>query len=304
MGKERNAALALAATTFVWGSTFIVIRDLVADERGQGIPPLLLVSTRFAIATLATLAALLATGAKMEREAWRRGIVLGLVTAGGFAFQSLGLRFTTPSRSAFITNISLLMVPVFGMALGRKRPGAAVWLGSLVALGGLWLLEFPWDRIADAQGDAARQATYLRGDILTLGCATFFALQILATEAFSPKTQLLPLAFAQFLTCGVVTGLVGLSLGEAGRIAMPTQDLLGRCVAEILYLGFVATTGCLLVQVWAQRHISATRAALIFMLETVFAALLAYLLFGERLTGVQWGGAVLVFLGVLAAELI
>lgn len=304
MGKERNAALALAATTLVWGSTFVVIRDLVGEDRGEAVPPLLLVSTRFVLATLATAAALLATRGRIEGEVWRRGFVLGIVTAGGFAFQSLGLRFTTPSRSAFITNISLLLVPVFGMALGRKRPGAAVWLGSLVALGGLWLLEFPWDRIAAAAGDEAQQATYLRGDLLTLGCATFFALQILATEAFAPRTPILPLVCVQFATCAAATALVALALGEGGKLAMPPADVIGRCVAEILYLGFVATTGCLLVQVWAQRHISATRAALIFMLETVFAALLAYLIFGERLTTVQWGGAALVFLGVLAAELI
>jgi drug/metabolite transporter (DMT)-like permease len=303
VSNARRASAALAATTLVWGSTFVVVRDLVGEEHGVGLPPLLLVSVRFAMAAAAALALLFVTGERIAPDAWRRGAILGAITAGGFAFQTLGLQYTTASRSAFITNISLLLVPVFGMWLGRKRPGSAVWMGSLVALGGLWLLEFPWDQGSRGPEEALPFDRYLKGDLLTLGCATFFAFQILATESYSPRVSLIPLVSVQFATCGVLSGVVSVLTGEWGRLK-PLSTLETRHFLEIVYLALVATGVCLLVQAWAQRYTTSTRAALIFMLETVFAALLAYLIFRERMTSVQWAGAALVFLGVLGAELL
>lgn len=296
----RRASLALAATTLAWGSTFVVIRELVQPAEGGGFPPLLLLAIRFAIGVGFIGLLLLIKKTPFPAMAWKRGSFLGAVTAGGFAFQTFGLQYTTASRSAFITNVSLLLVPLFGVILGRPHPSRSVWLGCIVALGGLYFLEFPWDAspsIAAATADA-----YLFGDLLTLGCAVFFACQILATETLSRSTPLLPLVFAQFLSCSAIAFVFSIAFGECSR-EIPLPGGAAAAFWKIAFLGLFATSVCLLVQAWAQRNISATRAALIFMIEPVVATILAYIFLAEIFTFAQWVGAVFVFAGIFIAEI-
>lgn len=303
LNNSSKAVLALAATTLVWGSTFICVRELVAEQNGEpAFPPFLLLSIRFVIAALCAAILLIARREIPGRAAWRNGSILGLITVGGFAFQTFGLRNTTASRSAFITNVSLLLVPLFGLIAGRARPRLGFWAGCAVALGGLYILEFPWD--ADpALATNPKSADYLYGDLLTLGCAAFFAVQILATESFAPKTSVLTLVFVQFLSCGVASAVLGAATGELAK-EIPFPNGFASSAWRVVYLGVVATFGCLFTQAWAQRYTSATRAALIFMLEPVFAAILAFIILGEIFSGAQWAGAALVFIGILAGEIL
>lgn len=300
--RARSAAYSLAATTLVWGSTFVIVRELVAENAAGGaFPPALLLAIRFAIAALLVVVVMFARGIRFSRTVISHGTILGFVTAGGFAFQTIGLRDTTSSRSAFITNVSLLLVPLFGMLMGRARPGPAVWAGCLIALGGLYFLEFPWDAVTPAPNTS--ESNYLRGDLLTLGCAVFFALQILATEAFSPKHQLQSLVLVQFSVASVLTFILSAFCGEL-TAPIPAPNGVFPTALMIIYLGAVATGLCLIVQAWAQRYTSATRAALIFMIEPVIATLLAFVILGDRFTTGQWVGAALVFIGILTAELL
>jgi drug/metabolite transporter (DMT)-like permease len=298
MNPTRRAVVALAATTLVWGSTFVVVGELVSSSGARaGFPPLLLLALRFALAAALMLAVLVARGHRIHASAWKRGAFLGLLTCGGFAFQTFGLQHTTSARSAFITNVSLVLVPLFGALLGRGRPPASIVFGLAVALAGLWALEFPWD-LASSSSDRVHL-----GDLLTLGCAIFFAFQILATESYAPTTPLVPLVFTQFLTCAAAGAVLSLLSGELGPpISLPGGA--STVGVALLYLGVIATGLCLLVQAWAQRYASATRAAIIFTLEPVFATVLAYVVRNERLTAVQWLGAALVLGGILATELL
>lgn len=300
--RERQALAALALTTLFWATTFVVVRDLVSAERADAVPPLTLVALRFAAASLGVLAVAVAGRSRPTGSTWGRGAILGLLTAGGFGFQTLGLRFTTSARSAFITNVSLLLVPLFGLALGRRWPSRGWWLGAGLALVGLWFLEFPWDA-ADAGTPPAVLEGHLWGDLLTLGCATFFALQILATESLSPREPLLWLVFVQLATCAAAALAAAAGFGEL-RQPIDFGALRVRDAIEIVYLSLVATAFCLLVQAWAQRHTTSARAAIVFMLEPVLAAVLGTAILGEALTLVQWAAAGVVVAGVLAAELL
>ncbi|MFN0205166.1 MAG: DMT family transporter [Planctomycetota bacterium] len=296
----RRASLALAATTLAWGSTFVVIRELVQPAEGAGFPPILLLAVRFAIGVGFIGVLLLIKKTPFPTIAWKRGLALGAITAGGFAFQTVGLKYTTASRSAFITNVSLLLVPLFGVMLGRAHPGRPVWAGCIVALGGLYFLEFPWDASASIAHETAD--AYLFGDLLTLGCAVFFACQILATETFARSTPLLPLVFAQFLSCSIIAIIFSLAIGEFSQ-TIPLPGGAAASLWKIAFLGLFATSICLLIQAWAQRNISATRAALIFMLEPVVATILAFIFLAETFTFAQWVGAALVFAGIFIAEI-
>jgi len=302
---SRKAVWALAATTVLWGSTFVIVRELVAPpSQGAPFPPHLLLALRFALAAAILLGILFVKKQRVSPQAWSRGAVLGVLVCGGFAFQTVGLQHTTSAHSAFITNTSLLMIPFFGIALGRRWPGTATFLGLLFALGGLWLLEFPFDLRADLlPPGAATQEAMIRGDLLTLGCAVCFAFQILATESFSPKTDLLSLVFVQFLTSAAIGTGLSIGFGELSQ-EIPLPGGAAAVMSGVVYLGAICTAGCLLVQAWAQRYTSATRAAMIFALEPIVATALAYFVLNERLTAVQIVGALLVLFGILATEIL
>lgn len=308
MNTGRPAAFALAATTLVWGSTFVIVGELVGPAGGQPrFPPFLLLTIRFGLAAALMMAILYVRATRVDAVAWRRGAILGVIVFCGFAFQTVGLQFTTSARSAFLTNVSLLLVPIFGTLLGRGRPGPATILGLLVAFAGLAAIEFPWDlppRLPE--NGAAPMPTsdrLLRGDLLTLGCAVFFAFQILATESFARATPLVPFVFVQFLVCAAISGVMSLATGELEK-AIPMPGTPAAVGGQIVFLGAIATGVSLLVQAWAQRTVSATRAAIIFTLEPVFATLLAYLVRNELLTAAQMVGAALVLVGILATELL
>jgi drug/metabolite transporter (DMT)-like permease len=299
MDRARRASLALGATTLVWGSTFIVQRELFQPaDPAASYRPFLLLGLRFSIAAAVVGLWVLGRRLRISRGAWVRGIALGAITAGGFATQAMGAQYTTASRSAYITNISLLFVPLFGMGLGRPRPPRAFWAGCLLAMGGLYLLEFPWDASGESVGELQQ---YLKGDLLTLGCAVFFACQILATESFSANTELLPLVFVQFAACGAIGWACAALTGQASA-PWPLPAGVAGTWARVLFLALIATAVCLLVQAWAQRAISATRAALIFLIEPVVATVLACAVLAERFTFAQAVGAVTVFGGICISE--
>lgn len=301
--RARQAAAGLAATTVIWGSTFIVVRELVSNHVQPGpFPTFVLLAIRFIAAAGLMALALLVRKERIDRRAWLPGVILGLVTAGGFAFQSAGLEFTTSGRSAFITNISLLLVPLFGMLVGRPRPSIPFWAGGIVAMGGLYLLEFPWDLPPESSETKEMQT----GDLLTIGCAVLFAIQILCTESYSPRVNLLSLVFVQFLSCGLAGAVFSVVRGEPpfNGAEVPLPGGIGGVVWRVAHLAVLATAACLLMQAWAQRYVSSTRAALIFMIEPVVAAILGALVLNEKLTWVQTGGLALIFGGVLGAEIL
>ena len=218
---------------------------------------------RFGVA-LAVLAAL---------WAWRRprpgpgllrdGALLGGAMFLGFALQTAGLAHTTPARSGFITGLAVVL-----------------------AVAGLALLTRPF-------GDGGG-ATRL-GDLLTLGCAVAYAFQIIWTSEFSPRHPLLSLLVVQV----AVTFLGSLALLAWGPArVVPSGELWGT----VAFTGLVMTVGAFFVMNWAQRHTSAVRAALIYTLEPPAAAVFSHLVTGERLDGPALGGAALILVGVVVAE--
>lgn len=277
-----RADLALVLVTAGWGSTFAFVQGALAHA-----PPQSFLALRFWIACVPLAAIAVLGGNAGDRPALLRGALLGLPLYLGFALQTQGLLHTTPSRSAFITGLAVLIVPVLGIAFGRRGPARATWAGIALALAGLALLTRPWS-------DAGR-ATFL-GDVLTLGCAFSFALHILGTESFAPGRPLSPLVLAQVLVVAV------LATGGAAVETAPTtwtSSLLATAAAT----GLLATALAFFVQAWAQQRTTATRTVLIFALEPVFAALFSAALAQERFGPPELAGGALILAGVLTAEL-
>jgi drug/metabolite transporter (DMT)-like permease len=259
------ADLALLILTVLWGTTFTLVKDVLAVA-----PPAVFLAARFGVATLLLGAVWAVRRDRPSPGLWRDGVLLGLAMLTGFGLQTLGLRLTTPARSGFITGLSVLIVPfVARFALGRQVRAAA-WLGVALAVAGLAVLTRPF---SDAVGQAIRA-----GDLLTLGCAVAFAGQIIFTSEWSPRHPLVP-----FVSLQVGTTLAGALAAiplEEPRLA---PGALPQFASVVGFTGIAMTALAFFVMNWGQRHTTAVRAALIFSLEPVAAALFSHFYGGEPL---------------------
>jgi drug/metabolite transporter (DMT)-like permease len=275
-----QADLALVGVTLIWGSTFVIVKQSLVS-----VGPLVFVTARFWVAALVLLAVYLARRPSADRQAWRDGGLTGLFLTAGFITQTIGLQTTEAGKAAFITGLSVVLVPVIVALLFGARPSRPALVGVVMAAVGLGLLTL--DR-------RLRPAT---GDLWVLACAFAFALHILSTGHFTLRHDVLSFTLAQLLTVALLTSGAALVFERGGL------SLLLRVWPAVLYMGLGATALVFGVQTWAQRHTTSTHTALVFSLEPVFAAIFAALFAGEVLTLREGLGGGLVLGGMLAAEL-
>jgi drug/metabolite transporter (DMT)-like permease len=278
-----RADLALVGIAFIWGATFVVVKLALAD-----VSTLLFLALRFSLAAVALAVAFRPLPSKFAqpRTLVRGGALAGLCLWAGYVFQTVGLRSTSPSKSAFITGLSVVMVPLFGAALRRKLPAWPEMLGVTAATVGLGLMTLNLDTLAVE-----------RGDLLTLCCAVGFAVHILAVGHYAPRVSFEALALVQIATAAV------LSLGTCWWVEVPAIRWSGGVLAALAVTGLLATALAFSVQAWAQRHTTPTRTALIFALEPVFAWLSSFVLTGEVLSARTALGGMLILAGILLVEL-
>jgi drug/metabolite transporter (DMT)-like permease len=276
----------LILVTVVWGSSFIVVKNVVAES-----PPLAFLFFRFLVA--AALAGALAWKRPRTPGLLRDGVVIGGLLAAGMSMQVVGQVETSASKAAFLTGISVVLTPFAAFARTRSLPSLENGLGISLAAIGFFLLTFP------AGGGPVN-----RGDLLVFGCAVLFAFYIVEMSLRTPRHDAFALTALQ-LTVVVATAGV---LAAAGRIAgWPLESRAvvweGTFLRGVLYLGTIGTVGTFLSQTWAQRHMSATHAAIIFALEPVWAAAFAAWFLGERLGARGYWGGALVLAGIVVSEL-
>ena len=272
------ATLALIAVTAVWGITFVQVKDAVALY-----PLFAFLAVRFAIAT-ATLALPAAPRVRtLGRPGLVAGLVLGALLAVAYALQTAGLERTTVSSTGFITGLYVVLTPIFALVLFRQRISAAVWLGVVVAVVGLALLT----------GVEVGSST---GDVLVLASTAAQALQIVMVERYAGRFDPIALTFVEMVTALAGFGAIAVALGD---LSLPRGTTVW---AALLVTGVFASALAYVIQVWAQRRISATRIALIFALETVWAGFFGYLLADDRLGVMGWSGCALILVGILLAE--
>jgi drug/metabolite transporter (DMT)-like permease len=272
------ALLALIAVTAVWGVTFVQVKDAVAIY-----PLFAFLAVRFAIAT-ATLAV---PGTRrvrtLGRDGFAAGALLGLLLAAGYAFQTAGLERTTVSSTGFITGMYVVLTPLIAVLLFRSPIGPPVWGGVLLSTVGLTMLS----------GIDAGAAI---GDLLVLAGAAVYSLQIVLMERFAPRYDAIAFTLVEMAAAFVGLGVVALALGD---VSVPR----GWTVwGALLVTGVFASALAFLVQTWAQRRTSATRTALVFALEPVWAAFFGYTLDGDRLGSWGWGGCAAIMAGIVLAE--
>jgi drug/metabolite transporter (DMT)-like permease len=288
VSRSIKAHLLLVLMTLIWGSTFVLIKEALKDSS-----PLLLNAVRMALA-----AVLLALYYRRHLNTWTRpaltaGVLVGIFLYLGYALQTTGLKLTTPSKSAFLTGTSTVLVPLILVVFWKTRIHLWRVVGIMLAFLGLFLMTVPAGRAG-----LADFANVNRGDILSIGCAFGFALQIVflgrATKRF-PFEQTAVLQVATAATLMAVT---------APLLEHPRFQPSNAVIATVLITGILGTAVAFTVQAWAQQFTPATHTALIFNLEPVFAWLTSFIYLNERL-GLRAGvGALLILTGVLVSELL
>jgi drug/metabolite transporter (DMT)-like permease len=290
-----RADLALLGVAAVWGATFVMVKDALTFAG-----PFAFLTLRFSLATL-LLAPVLAwaprRAALCDAVLVRAGGVLGLLLCAGYGFQTAGLQFTTPARAAFITGLSVVVVPLLTAGVLRRHVAPSVWLGVALATLGLALLALGPEVFFRPAGASLVEPRTLLGDVLVLGCAFVFGGHVFLAGEYAPRLDVLSLTWVQL---GVAAGLAA-----CGTLAIehPRLDQVGPILPAAAFTGIFATVVAFTIQLRAQRFTSATHTALIFSTEPVFGAAFAYLLAGEVLAPPAIVGCVLILAGMLVAQL-
>jgi drug/metabolite transporter (DMT)-like permease len=274
---QADAALVVAA--FFFGTTFVVVQDAV-----ERIEPLAFLAVRFLIGAAALeIVARRRPARSRGAGELRDGAVAGVLLLAGYVFQTIGLQYTSAATSAFITYLLVVFVPFISFATTRQRPHPLTLAGVVLAVVGLVLLT------------GGADAGFGRGEVLTLGCALAFAAHLVFLGEVAPRHDPVRLTTVQLATVGVAC-LVPAAI--QGGI-----ELDGPALAAAAFTGVFATAVAFLAMVWAQRIVSPSRAAIILLLEPVFAALLSALI-DEPLTAATVAGGGLILIAVLVAEVV
>ena len=293
------AQLGLVFTTLAWGATFVLVKDSLEYAE-----PFTFIFFRFIIATLAILPFIFLKREKrilnnFNNNEIKFGIICGLLLFVGYAFQNFGLEITIPSKSAFITSVSVLIVPVILIFYKNEATTTKLWISILVVIFGLYLLMDPGS-IAPQDNDKYGKHAFLpnMGDVFTFGCAIFFAMHIVAqSDAVRNKINLIRFFIIQCLSVSVFAGICALLFNES---PVPwNHSKINILYWSLLINGMIATTFAIFIMIWAQKILTAGETAVIFSLEPIFAALFSIYMGVENFGLWQWIGGIVVVIAVI-----
>jgi drug/metabolite transporter (DMT)-like permease len=272
------AIIALLFITAVWGWTFLGVKNAINQ-----MPVMDFLAIRFALAALVLLVIRPAALFRINRRELWHGVVLGFVLGMSYITQTLGLRTVSPAVSGFITGMGVIFTPVFLWAFLRRKISPNIWIAVGLALIGLAFLSLHgW--------------SFGAGELLTVGCAVFVALQIIGLGEWSKQHDTYQLTLIQILTVAIMC----LIAAAPGGIKLP-PDLTTWSTVGITAV--LATALAFFVQTWAQALISPAYTAVILTMEPVFAGFFAVVLGGDRLTVRIVVGAICVLVAMLIAQL-
>jgi drug/metabolite transporter (DMT)-like permease len=272
------ALVALVGVTAVWGYTFLVVQDAIAH-----MPVMDFLAWRFLVASVVMIALRPTCLRNVTRLELLRGFGLGAILGLGYIAQTYGLRYTSAATSGFITGMFVVLTPVMSWILLRRKTNRNTWMVVALATVGLALLSL--------NGWSAGI-----GELLTLGCAVFFAIHIVGLGEWSSQYEPYPFTLLQI---GAVAMISLIAATHEGIALPPNPGVWG----VIGITGVLATAVAFFVQTWAQSLVSATRVAVVLTMEPVFAGLFAVVIGGNRLTLRTLAGAACILAAMLIINL-
>ena len=281
--KNILADLGLLLVALIWGMGFPATEYAIAS----GLSYSMILLLRFSVAALAIGALSFDQVRGITKKEWLNGAISGVILFLAFMVQIEAQSRTTPSNCAFITTTNVLMVPFIVWAVSRKRPGIKNILLPMLTVVGVFLL-----------GHTEEGFVFNSGDLLALACAFLFACHIASLEFTSRKVSAQKLTFIQMTVAALMA--LGYLLVTGG--AKVTANMLCKGALPVLYLGLFSTCACFFLQTWAQKHTSATKAAIFLSLEGVFGSMFSVLLGLDVMRWTLLAGGGVIFLSVVLTE--
>ena len=277
----------LLFATLIWGSAFVaqsVGMDHLGPMSFQAVRSLLAVAAMAVLVFCADRDKARYFVQWKNKNLWKTGLLCGLALFVAQSLQQMGLQYTEPGKAGFITAMYIVLVPVFGLFLGR-RCGWQIWFSVALAVAGLYLLS------------CVGVARINLGDVMILVSAGAFAVQILLIDYLAQELDGLRLNGIQFFVVMVLSSLA------AALTETATWQAIVDCAVPLLFAGILSSGVAFSLQILGQQHLPPEPASLIMSLESVFAVLAGWVILGQTLRPIEAVGCCLVFAGVILCQI-
>ena len=292
MNIKRLAPWMLVLVTIIWGSGFVASQAAIDG----GYSSSFIMFGRFTIAALVVGCFFRKKLQHFTRAELLKSVISGLLLFTSFLVQTIGLRYTTPSKNAFLTATNVVMVPFIYWVLAKKRPSIAAFFSAVICFAGVSILSV----------DFSEGMAFQAGDLLSLLCAFFFALHMVVIDRFAARMDALRLTFGQLTgaaLCGLLLCLIRFPQTLGDLKLLTVGGVAGTGALAILYLGLFSTCLCYFLQTHAQVHVEASKTAIILCMESVFGTLFSILFGYENLKLTMVLGGLMILFSILFAEL-
>lgn len=279
MTKELKADLSLIGVTALWGSSFPIMSLVLKD-----IPPFTFITIRYTLSALILAIVFLKSFKNINKLTIKSGFIIGGTLFVGCAFQLVGLLYTTPSKSGFLTGMNVVFVPILIALLYKKLPDIKTIIGIVLSVAGLGMMSLN------------SSMSIGKGDILTLIAALCFGVQILVVDKYTKDVDIALLTCVELLVIGLLGAVPAVAV-EGFKFTLNFGIILA-----LLYTAVLCTAIAHGIQNKVQASINPTHAAIIYLAEPVFAAIFS-LFVGDKLTGKTLVGAFIIMLGMIAISI-
>ncbi len=294
--KKFKGEIALITATIIWGATFTIIKTALHDAS-----PLVFISLRFTFAALILLPFMFKALRGITKPVLLGGILLGMFYFLGFSTQTIGLNYTSATKSGFITGTFVIFTPLLQIIIERRPPSRGSVAGIILSVAGLVLLSSTGTSILSVFTEIGEGFNI--GDFFTLLCAFFFSLYVVYLDIVSKKYDYKPLVFLQIAVTGICGILAAFVLAFFG-LETPHLELTANLIFAVGYTSILATIVTTIIMTKYQKLILPARAGIIYALEPIFSALVAFFVLREKISNFGLIGGALIFSGLLVSEVI
>lgn len=284
MKKENLSKLLLFLVAMIWGSGFPATK-IILDS---GIRPFEFLGIRFFITAIVMFCIMKIKKIEIEKIERKLGLIAGLILFSAFAFQTVGLVYTTSSKNAFITGANVIFVPYIMWIITKEKPKFIYIISSIICFIGIGFLSFE------------KNLTINFGDFLTFICAICFALQIVVIGSRIKNKNPFTINGFQMFSAGII-GVILNIIFEESSIFTRIYDL--KQILALLYIVIFNTFICYSIQTYAQKHINSSQVSLILTTEIIFGAVFSVILLGDKMTFQVIVGGLLIFSSILLTEI-
>lgn len=286
--------LVLLFVTLLWGGTFVIIKGALDDSSAM-----LFISVRFAIASIIMIPIAIKKRKYFSKESVILGFILGLILFVSFATQTAGLKFTTVTKSGFITGSTVVMIPILQTIIEKRKPTMGTLLGTFIVFVGIVFLSSGGNSIISLFTELG--SNFNIGDLLTVACAFTYALYMVYLDVLSKKINFWVLLLMQIFTTTAL-GFAATFIFDVTNIEPMRIEFTKNLIFALLYTSILATIVTTALQTKFQKRVTPTKAGIVFSFEPIFAATFAFFILGEQMNSFGLIGCVLIFCGLIVSE--